>query len=215
MTLPTPHLKTLMPRWMKITCLLKASVNCGSGSTIRSCVVCIVSTSVCSTNTLTVHSIATPCDENQVYIPPGTPPPPPPIKLPNDWTPYRDRVDFELTKFLYQTVQMSAGSIDSLSQLIHATLIAHGTDLDKINLFACNDDLLATIDATVVGDVPWQGFSMFYKGPRPNEVPEWMTTSYDVWHRDPRQILHNLLANQDFNGDFDYAPFREFDTMKR
>lgn len=27
--------------------------------------------------------------------------------------------------------------------------------------------------------------------------------------------MHNLLANRDFNGDFDYAPFQEFDTGKR
>ena len=137
------------------------------------------------------------------------------MKSPNDWTPYRDRVDFELTEFLYQTVQMSAGSIDMLSQLIHATLIAHGAGPDNIDLFTRNDDLLTKIDATVVGDVPWQGFTTFYQGPRPDEVPEWMTTGYDVWHRDPQQIIHNLLANRDFNGEFDYAPFREFDATKR
>ena len=137
------------------------------------------------------------------------------MKSPNDWTPYRDRVDFELIEFLYQTVQMSAGSIDTLSQLIRATLLAHGACLDDIDIFARNNDLLTKIDATVVGDVPWQGFTTFYQGPRPGEAPDWMTTGYDVWHRDPQQILHNLLANRDFNGDFDYAPFREFDATKR
>lgn len=150
-----------------------------------------------------------------MYLLPGAPPPPPPVQSPTDWTPYRDRVDFELTEFLYKTVQMSGGSIDTLSQLIRATVIAHGIGPDDIDLFACNNDLLGTIDTTLVGDVPWQGFSMFYEGPRPDEVPEWMTTTYDVWHRDPRQLLHNVLANRDFHGEFDYIPFREFDTMKR
>ena len=121
-----------------------------------------------------------------MYLLPGAPPPPPPVQSPTDWTPYRDRVDFELTEFLYKTVQMSGGSIDTLSQLIRATVIAHGIGPDDIDLFACNNDLLGTIDTTLVGDVPWQGFSMFYEGPRPDEVPEWMTTTYDVWHRDPR-----------------------------
>jgi hypothetical protein len=27
--------------------------------------------------------------------------------------------------------------------------------------------------------------------------------------------LHNLLANPDFDGEFDYIPFREFDAQKR
>jgi hypothetical protein len=70
--------------------------------------------------------------------------------------PYHNHIDFELTEFLYKTVRMSAGSIDTLSQLIHTSVIAHGTGPDDINLFACNADLLATIDTTLVGDIPWK-----------------------------------------------------------
>lgn len=137
------------------------------------------------------------------------------MKSPNDWMPYHDCVNFELTEFLYRTVQISAGSIDTLSQLICATLITHGTGPDNIDLFARNDDLLAKIDTTVIGDVPWQGFTTYYDGPHPDEVLEWMTTGYNVWHHDPQQIMHNLLANRDFNGDFDCSPFQEFNTGKR
>ena len=162
-----------------------------------------------------LFSIATPCDENKVDLLPGTPPPPPPVQSPTDWTPYCDCVDFELTEFLYKTVQMSAGSIDTLSQLIHASLIAHGTGPDDVNLFTSNSDLLAKIDVTLVGDVPWQGFTMTHDGHLPDKAPEWMTTTYDVWHCDPWQLLHNILANWDFHGEFDYTPFREFDVMKR
>jgi hypothetical protein len=32
---------------------------------------------------------------------------------------------------------------------------------------------------------------------------------------DPQQLLHNMLANREFHGDFNYIPFREFDTKKR
>ena len=115
---------------------------------------------------------------------------------------------------------MSANSIDTLSQLLRASLLAHGVQPGDINLFERNDNLLATIDSTLVGDVPWQGISMSYDGPqalRHGQVdnPAWMTTSYDVWYRDTRQLIHNMLANQDFNGEFDYVPFREFDTKKR
>ncbi|KAF8267188.1 hypothetical protein EI94DRAFT_1841439, partial [Lactarius quietus] len=158
---------------------------------------------------------ATPCNETGEYLPQGTPPSPPPIQSPNDWAPYHDRVDFELMEFLYTKVQMLGKSIDTLSQLWRASLINHGIHPNNINLFEQNDSLLATIDATPVGDVPWEGFSMSYDGPRPLNAPEWMTTTHNVWFRDPRQLVHNLLANWDFDGEFDYMPFREFDTRKR
>ncbi|KAH9162301.1 hypothetical protein EDB89DRAFT_2079825 [Lactarius sanguifluus] len=86
---------------------------------------------------------------------------------------------------------------------------------DKIDLFDSRDSLYATIDATPFGDAVWQGFSLSYNGPRPDDTPEWMTTTYDVWHRDARQLLHNMLANPDFDDEFDYVPFHEFDAQKR
>ncbi|KAI9432304.1 hypothetical protein BJY52DRAFT_1132806 [Lactarius psammicola] len=158
---------------------------------------------------------ATPCNEDHVYLPPGTPPTPPPVQSPDDWTPYHNRVEFELAEFLYRRVQMSGGSIDLLLQLWRASLINHGTPPDEINLFDSRDSLYATIDSTPFGDALWQGFSLSYDGPRPDVTPEWMTTTYDVWHWDPRQLLHNLLSNPDFDGEFDYVPFREFDVQKR
>ena len=42
-----------------------------------------------------------------------------------------------------------------------------------------------------------------------------MTKSYDVWYRNPWLLIHKLLANWDFYGEFDYIPFREFDAQKR
>ena len=161
--------------------------------------------------------IATPCNENQVYLPPGTLPPPPLVQSPNDWTPYRDRVDFELTDFLYRRVRMSNASVDTLSQLIRATLITHGVAPDDVNLFESNANMLSAIDSTPLGDVPWQGFSITHDGPLPQAgvVPSWMTKSHDVWYRDPQLLIHNLLANRDFNSEFDYIPFQEFDAQKR
>lgn len=145
-----------------------------------------------------------PCDQVEEYLLPGTPPPPPPIKSPNDWTPYHDRVDFELTEFLYSKVRMSGASIDLLSQLWRASIVNHGVPPEDINLYQRNSSLLATIDSTPVGDVCWQGFTMSYDGPRPlNAPPEWMTTTHDIWYRDPRELVRNILANRDFDGEFD------------
>ncbi|KAF8256393.1 hypothetical protein EI94DRAFT_1648683, partial [Lactarius quietus] len=141
----------------------------------------------------------------------------PPVQSPNDWTPYCDRVDFELTDFLYRKVRMSGTSVDTLSQLIHASLITHGTAPDDINLFKSHTNILSMIDSTPFGDVPWQGFSVTYDGVQPQDgiIPSWMTRFYDVWYCDPWQLIHNLLANWDFNGEFDYILFREFDNQKR
>ncbi|KAI9431281.1 hypothetical protein H4582DRAFT_2113489 [Lactarius indigo] len=139
---------------------------------------------------------ATPCDKNHVYLPPGTPPTPPPARAPDDWTPYRNHVEFELAKFLYRKVQMSGNDINILSQLWHASLISHGVPPDEIDLFDSRDSLYATIDATPFGDA-------------------WMTMTYDVWHQDAHHLLHNMLANPDFDNEFDYVPFREFNAQKR
>ncbi|KAI9439187.1 hypothetical protein H4582DRAFT_2111330 [Lactarius indigo] len=158
---------------------------------------------------------ATPCDENHVYLPPGTTPSPPPARAPDDWTPYCNRVEFELAEFLYQKVQMSRNDINVLSQLWRASLINHGIPPDEINLFDSRDSLYATIDATPFGDAVWQGFSLSYSGRRPDNTPEWMTKTYDVWHRDARQLLHNMLANSDFDNEFDYVPFRDGDWAWR
>jgi hypothetical protein len=124
-------------------------------------------------------------------------------------------VDFELTEFLYTKVQMSGNAIDTLSQLWRASLINHGILPDDINLFERNSSLMATIDSTPVGDAPWKGFAITYGDPRPPNAPEWMTTSHEIWYRDPLQLVHNLLANRDFDNEFDYMPFREFDAKKK
>jgi hypothetical protein len=158
---------------------------------------------------------ATPCNKAGRYLPQGTPLSPPPVQSPSDWTPYRDHVDFELTEFLYTKVQMSGNAIDTLSQLWRASLINHGICPNDINLFEQNDSLLATIDLTPVGDVPWQGFTLSYNGPCPLNAPEWMTTSHNIWFHDPLQLVHNLLVNWDFENEFDYMPFREFNAKKK
>ena len=112
---------------------------------------------------------------------------------------------------------MSNASVDTLSQLICTTLITHGVAPDDVNLFKSNANMLSAINSTPLRDVPWQGFSITYNGPLPQAgvVPSWMTKSHDVWYHNPWLLIHNLLANQDFNSEFDYIPFWEFDAQKR
>ncbi|KAG1731306.1 hypothetical protein EDD22DRAFT_982578 [Suillus occidentalis] len=74
-------------------------------------------------------------------------------------------------------------------------------------------DLHKVIDATQLGNVPWQCLSVQYAGECPeNDQSLWMGKDYEVWYRDPRVMAHNMLANTTYKGEIDYAPFREYDS---
>jgi hypothetical protein len=127
----------------------------------------------------------------------------------DDWTPYNNRVEFELADFLYRHNQMSGGDINFILNLWAASLAVHG----DAPPFSSHTEMYNTIDSTPLGDVPWQTFSLQYNGDQPeDEVPSWMTAEYDVWFRDPRTLVHNLISNPDFKDEFDYAPLQEYDT---
>lgn len=150
------------------------------------------------------------CDEHGDDIPPNTPPPPRPSNRgPDNWTPYANRVEFEVADFLYRRNQMSGGDIDFIFNLWAASLAAHG----ETPPFANHVEMYNVIDSTPLGDVAWQSFSSEYNGALPEgDIPTWMTSEYDVWFRDPRILVHNILSNPDFEGEFDYAPLQEYDT---
>lgn len=42
-----------------------------------------------------------------------------------------------------------------------------------------------------------------------------MTTSYQLWYRDPREVIHNILANPDLADGIDYVPYHDFKDGKR
>ncbi|KAG1720676.1 hypothetical protein EDB19DRAFT_1917810 [Suillus lakei] len=152
---------------------------------------------------------ARPCDENGTFLPPGSPPKPLSDKSPNDWTPYRNRVEFETAEFFFTENQTPAAQINRLLDLWASTLQKH----DDKPPFADFRDLHKTIDKTPLGDVKWQSFSVRYNGERPDtDVPPWMDQDFDVWYRDPREVIRNMLANPDYVEEFDYRPYREFLT---
>jgi Plavaka transposase len=127
----------------------------------------------------------------------------------DDWEPYQNRVEFELADFIYRRNQMSAGDIDDLLDLWAASLFKHNDHPP----FADHNDMYSTIDATPRGDVAWESFTTEYTGERPEgDIPPWMDAEYQVWFRDPLTVVKNMLANPDFDGEFDYTPFQEFDS---
>lgn len=142
-------------------------------------------------------------------MPADSPPPPHEGDLgPDDWTPYNDRVGFELADFLYTREQMSGSNIDHLLMLWAASQAAH----DDVSPFTNHSEMYKMIDSTPLGDVQWDNFSCQYNGELPeNDVPSWMTAKYEVWFRNPRELVKNLVLNPDFDGEFDYAPLQEYD----
>ena len=152
-----------------------------------------------------------PCDENGNDLPPNAPPPPRRTgSNANNWTPYRNRGEFETAQFLFCKAKMSAGNIDTLLDLWAATLLKH----DDTPPFANHTDLYDTIDSTPLGDVPWQTFSINYNADEevPDGAPSWQTSTYDVWFRDPHLVVKNMIDNPDYGNQFDSAPTRTFDS---
>lgn len=104
---------------------------------------------------------------------------------------------------------MSRAQIDELMQIWGArTALEGGT-----TPFTDSKDMHDAIDAIEEGDTPWYSFRVAYDGDRPSgEVPSWMNDSYQVFYRDPRQVVRMLLGNHKFDGDFDYVPYREYEN---
>ena len=120
---------------------------------------------------------------------------------------------FRATQFLFTEAELSQKKIDNLLELWAATLVPHGDSPPIIN----HQDLHQQIDAIELGDVRWENTPLKYSGPLPDMTrpPEWKTAEYDVWHRNPREVIRNILANSDFDGHIDYTAYQEFDGEKR
>lgn len=157
----------------------------------------------------THSSTALPCDAWGHFLPPGSNPQ---LKMhnPNNWTPFSNQIQFEITQFLYKWNQMSATHMDILFYLWAATLRDHGDSLP----FRNHNRLYHTIDKISLGDVKWNNFAVEFTGEVPNipNPPMWMKQQYEVWYRDPCEVVHQLLGNPDFAKKIDLQPYHEFMT---
>lgn len=147
-----------------------------------------------------------------MLLPPNAPPPPPEL-LPDygDWWPYENRVQFETADLLFTRDQMPAKKIDDLLNIWAASLAPHHDTLP----FKNHNDLYSTIDATPIpgGDADWKSFNLCFHPDEelPHDAANWKKTKWDVWYRDPRQLIDNMLQNPDFRDEFDYIPHQEYD----
>ena len=109
---------------------------------------------------------------------------------------------------MYSDAELSQRKIDTLLELWSASLVPHNDSPPITNYW----DLHCQIDAIELGNVSWENTCLKYNGPLPEttRTPEWMTSEYDVWYRNPRQMIKNILARPDFEGHVDYAAYQEF-----
>ncbi|KAG1722135.1 uncharacterized protein EDB91DRAFT_1240245 [Suillus paluster] len=154
---------------------------------------------------------ARPCDSEGNFLPPGTPPPLLSDKTSNDWTPYADRLEFELANYIFTKNQTPVVQINHLLDIWADSLIQGGANTDA--LFTDHCDVYKPIDSTHLGDVQWQLCLLKYTGEHAvDDAAPWMEDSYDVWFCNPHDVVQNMLANPDYTLEMDLQPYCEFMT---
>ena len=131
--------------------------------------------------------VATPCDKCEVFLQKINrlfpEPPPSELKAVDDWSSFKSWAHFEMAEFIYCYTCMSAANTDKL--IIMLTNLRDGKFL-----FKDHNDLCNTIDASDLGDVPWQHSSFRYnKELLDGQVPEWMTELYEVYYCNPCDVI--------------------------
>ncbi|KAI6143925.1 hypothetical protein BKA82DRAFT_4331090 [Pisolithus tinctorius] len=150
------------------------------------------------------------CDAEGNFLPDDAPPLPRMQKSLDDWTPYCNQLEFELTDFLFTHAEMSTKKLDTLLEIWAVSLLALGGDL----LFNNHAELYRVIDSTCVSKVPWEDFTIWYTAEvQDEEMAPWMFDNYDVWYQDPQKVIHNILASSDLVAEMDYVPYQEYDAM--
>ncbi|KAF9780630.1 hypothetical protein BJ322DRAFT_1164944, partial [Thelephora terrestris] len=154
-----------------------------------------------------------PCDHRGSFLPSGMPPAPQPPKSEDNWTPFTSQAGFELAEILYLKAHLSQTIINDLLDIWSATLVPHN-DVPPIT---SHRDLHSQIDAIGLGNIPWRSYTAQYQWllPEDGPVPEWMRKKYPIWYRDPRKVIHHILANPEFTSGIDYAPHQDFQDGER
>jgi len=145
-----------------------------------------------------------PCNEAGEFLPLGSEPPPWPHRAQDDYSPFPDQPSFSLVDLLYSKIQCSGKNIDNLCEILGAYL-SKNADLD--GPFQNAQDIYNTIDSIALGDIVWQSFEIGHPGPvDPDDPAPWKHAKYEVWFRDPRLVLQQILSNREFDGKIDFCP---------
>ncbi|KAG1840904.1 hypothetical protein DFJ58DRAFT_718262 [Suillus subalutaceus] len=150
-----------------------------------------------------------PCDAEGHDLLPQQPPADEPRDPADDtWKPFPSRGHFELADFLFWRNQMPAAQVDDLMQVLTSFEANRGS-------LPFNGDahLHDSIDS-IPHNVPWQSLTLRHPDYEMNldnlDIPPWKCAEFDVWLRDPRELVKNQLSNPVFADSIDYAPRQVF-----
>lgn len=158
------------------------------------------------------YCIALPCNEDGEFLPVGSKP------LPaasddvdsNPWTPFNDRIEFEWAEHHFVELESSAKKIKHGLDLWQASIFHEGS-LRRVP-WRNAKELYKTIDSIQTGAAPWSTVHFKYNGPKPEDPPRWMLDTYELNLRDILVVAEQLLATSEFDGNFDYVPYKEFNN---
>lgn len=159
------------------------------------------------------YLLAQPCNEAGSFftasVPEPVPATPPDATHDNPWAPFEDRLAFDWARYHYVKLQSSAAEIGSGLDLWLASIIKNKSD--GTIPWNSAQDMYSTIDAIKAGSSTWKTFRFRYASPEPDgPVPKWMEVEYELNTRDILTIVEQQLATTQFEGQFNYSPYREF-----
>ena len=108
---------------------------------------------------------------------------------------------------------MSGTNINDLLQIWARTL-----PQDQDPPFVSKNEMYNAIDNLGHGGAPWKCFTVKYNGEiKEGDVTPWKHKSFEVWHRDPRILMHIQLGNRDYADEMDFASkdVRDMDGKRR
>lgn len=139
---------------------------------------------------------------------------PPPLESrasSSSFAPFDNRLSFEWCHYHFVEMQSSKSKIARGLDLWLAT------KLEALKSNTCEPvpwkdaaNMHKTIDAIQEGGAPFETVQFRYSGPMPSSPPSWMTAVYDLNVRNSRTLLHDQLANKEFDGSFNTTPYRQF-----
>jgi hypothetical protein len=150
-----------------------------------------------------------PCDRDGNFLEPGAESPLLLNTDTTDWSPFASKPAFEFAEENFEQAQSSATHVNAMLRIMAEHQKIHGLNEP---IYADYNDMLAHIDAISLGDAPFKEFRLRPRGKITDRSPSWMRKTYSFYARNTRTVVHNMLANTQFDGHINYRPYIEYDA---